>query len=355
MTEFTNSECEGLIGQNVVLGLACFFGITANLILLGFSLKHGCGGLSPDKLLITNFAVADLIALMFSLPLHVRAINGSSDLKDNNICLARFFIMFTCFAVNITTLATIGIDRYDAICRAPIRKMTSRTTAHCIVFIWAFACFTAVAGGTGHILTVAHGQHVCARPEQVFNKIANTGKFVMLAVVTLWIVPSLGIIFNRFYGIASYVREYSSHLRTVLGTSGVRKEVKLTKICLVMIITYLSLWVTFAIMVILRNRFSSVSVHCAYLWAYSLAYCSFAVVPIEYMVLDRRLLIGVYQNCVRRPKSKVKPKESGYPIGRDGKATHTTNSQPNERPIQSTMHESPNRATKNINSSIAFQ
>lgn len=263
--------------------------------------------------------------------------------------------MFTCFAVNITTLATIGIDRYDAICRAPIRKMTSRTTAHCIVFIWAFACFTAVAGGTGHILTVAHGKHVCARPEQVFNKIANTGKFVMLAVVTLWIVPSLGIIFNRFYGIASYVREYSSHLRSVLGTSGVRKEVKLTKICLVMIITYLSLWVTFAIMVILRNRFSSVSVHCAYLWAYSLAYCSFAVVPIEYMVLDRRLLIGVYQNCVRRPKSKVKPKESSYQFGRDGKATHTTSSQPNERPIQSTMHESPNRATKNINSSIAFQ
>ena len=52
MTEFTNSECEGLIGQNVVLGLAGFF--------------------------------VDLIALMLSLPLHVRAINGSSDLKDNN-------------------------------------------------------------------------------------------------------------------------------------------------------------------------------------------------------------------------------------------------------------------------------
>ena len=84
MTEFTNSECEGLIGHNVVLGLAGFFGISANLILLGFSLKHGCSGLSPDKLLITNFAVADLIALMLSLPLHVRAINGSSDLEDNN-------------------------------------------------------------------------------------------------------------------------------------------------------------------------------------------------------------------------------------------------------------------------------
>ena len=264
--------------------------------------------------------------------------------------------MFTCFAVNITTLATIGIDRYDAICRAPVRKMTSQRTAYYIIFIWTFACFTAVAGGTGHILTVANGKHVCGRPEQVFNKMANTGKFVMLAVVAVWIVPSLGVMFHRFYGIVRYVREHSSHLRSVLGTSGVKKEVKLTKICVVMVITYLTLWVTFAIMVILRNRFSSVPFHCAYLWAYSLAYCSFAVVPIEYMVLDRRLLIGVYQNCMQRPQSKVRAKESSCQIGRGGKGTSTTDSQPNERRNQNTMHESPARATKNINSfSIAFQ
>ena len=80
----TNAECKGLVAQNAVLGLACFLGIIANLILLGFSLKNGRGGLSPDKLLITNFAVADLVALLFSLPLHVKALNGSSDLADNN-------------------------------------------------------------------------------------------------------------------------------------------------------------------------------------------------------------------------------------------------------------------------------
>ena len=156
--------------------------------------------------------------------------------------------MFTCFAVNITTLATIGIDRYDAICRAPVSKMTSQRAAYYIIFIWTFVCFTAVAGGTGHILTVVHGKHVCGRPEEVFNKIANTRKFVMLAVVTLWIVPSLGIMFHHFYGIVRYVREHSSHLRSVPSASGVKKEVKLTKICVVVMITYLSLWVTFAIM-----------------------------------------------------------------------------------------------------------
>ncbi|XP_015753856.1 PREDICTED: putative ATP-dependent RNA helicase TDRD9 [Acropora digitifera] len=64
--------------------VAANIGINSSGSTVVASLKHGCGGLSPDKLLITNFAVADLIALMFSLPLHIRAINGSSDLKDNN-------------------------------------------------------------------------------------------------------------------------------------------------------------------------------------------------------------------------------------------------------------------------------
>ena len=84
MALLTNAVCKGLVGQNIALGLACFFGIIANLILLGFSFKNGRAGLTPDKLLIINFAVADLVALLFSLPLHVKAINGSLDLMDNN-------------------------------------------------------------------------------------------------------------------------------------------------------------------------------------------------------------------------------------------------------------------------------
>ena len=206
--------------------------------------------------------------------------------------------MFTCFAVNIMTLATIAIDRYDAICRAPVRKMTRRKTAYYLAFIWLFACFTVVPGGIGHILTVVRGKPLCSSPGRVFDKRALTGKSVMLVVVTIWIVPSLCVIFNRFYGIVKYVREHSSHLRDVLGKSGVQKEVKLTKICVAMIITYLSLWLMFAIMVILRNRFTSLPIHCAYLWAYSLAYSSFAVVPIQYMILDKRF----WKDCVGKSK-----------------------------------------------------
>lgn len=106
--------------------------------------------------------------------------------------------------------------------------------------------------------------------------------------------------FYRFYAIVKYVQEHSAHLRSVLGTVGVKREVKLTKICVAMVVTYLGFWVMFAVMVVLRNMFSSVAVHCAYLWSHSLAYSSFTVVPIEYMVLDKRLLAYVWQTFSRK-------------------------------------------------------
>lgn len=221
--------------------------------------------------------------------------------------------MFTCFAVNIMTLATIAVDRYDAICLAPNRKITCKKTAYYLVFIWLFSCCTVVPGGTGHILTAFEGGHVCNRPGREIHTQALTGKTAMLAVVTLWIVPSLCIIFYRFHGIVKYVREYSSHLRSVLGTSGVQKEVKLTKICIAMVVTYLGSWLLFAIMVGLRNSYSSLAVHCTYLWAYSLAYSSFTVVPVEYMILDRRFRSSIWRKSRRRSR-KVSPNHGGGSI-----------------------------------------
>ena len=293
-------QCPGLAAQNIALGTSCFLGIIANSIILAFIFKSRHRGLTPDKILITNFAGVDLIACLVSLPLHMRAINGGSGLADNGVCLVRFFTMFTSFAVNIMTLASISIDRYDAICRAPFREITLRKTVYHLVFIWLFAVCTAAAGGCGHVLTAARSEHVCLSPGREIPSAALAGKSVMLAIVTLWIVPSLAIMFYRFYAIVKYVQEHSAYLRSVLGTVGVKREVKLTRTCAAMVITYLSCWVMFAVMVMLRNMFSSLTVHCTYLWSHSLAYSSFTVVPFEYMVLDKRLLTFVWQRFARR-------------------------------------------------------
>jgi len=43
-----NALCGGLLGQNVLLGIACFLGVTVNSVLLVFSFKYRRGDLTPD-------------------------------------------------------------------------------------------------------------------------------------------------------------------------------------------------------------------------------------------------------------------------------------------------------------------
>ena len=82
--EQTNGRCRGLVAQNVFLGVVCFLGITTNSVLLAFIWKYRHGTLTPDKMLLMNYAAVDLIACLVSLPLHITALNGSLDLADND-------------------------------------------------------------------------------------------------------------------------------------------------------------------------------------------------------------------------------------------------------------------------------
>ena len=295
--------CPALVVQNAILGTCCLLGILSNSILIRFTFRHRRGEIMPDKLLIANFAIVDLVACIIGLPLHITAING---LSENAVCLARFLTTFTSFAVNIMTLAAISIDRYDALCQAPLRKITLRKASYGVLFIWLFASSTTVIGGVGHILTSVHGERVCLAPGREIPAYVKVGKLAMLFVVSLWILPSIFVIFRSFFGIVKHVRNHSASLHSILGASGVKREVTLTKICIVIIVTYLGLWVPFAVMVMLRNARSSLIVHCSYLWAYSFAFCSFTVVPIEYMILDKRFLSYVIRQLFRRGKVSAK-------------------------------------------------
>lgn len=49
----TNAECPGLTALNAVLGVSCFYGTAANLVILIFTiLKHRHQGLTPDRILL---------------------------------------------------------------------------------------------------------------------------------------------------------------------------------------------------------------------------------------------------------------------------------------------------------------
>ena len=110
----------------------------------------------------------------------------------------------------------------------------------------------------------------------------------MIAVVALWIFPSLAIMSNRFVGIRNSVKEHSQHIQQILGKTRANREINLTKTCAGFCVTYLVLWISFAICIIIRNQLRSLAAHCAYQWAFAAAYLSFSSVSVEYIIMDKR-------------------------------------------------------------------
>ena len=280
--------CPGLQAQNAVLIVTLLVGTASNVWLMMLIVNHRKRRWTPDKILIINLAVVDLLGCLTSLPLHLIFLNTKLSSWSSAVCLARFHTMFTYFAVNVMTVAGISVDRYDAICCIPHRKMTSLKAFLIVVFVWVFAFCSTLAGGSIFLVTHLESWNSCTYYGKIIPTRERTGRSIMIAVVAIWIIPSIGIMINRFIGIMRCVRGHFQHIRQILRNTKMRREISLTKTCVSFAVTYLVLWGGFAICVVIRNQLTSLEAHCAFLWSYTLAYLSFTAVSIEYIIMDKR-------------------------------------------------------------------
>ena len=97
------------------------------------------------------------------------------------------------------TVAGISVDRYDAICCIPHRKMTSLKAFLIVVFVWVFAFCSTLAGGSIFLVTHLESWNSCTYYGKIIPTRERTGRSIMIAVVAIWIIPSIGIMINRFY------------------------------------------------------------------------------------------------------------------------------------------------------------
>ena len=280
--------CPGLQVQNTLLGFTFLVGIVSNVWLVILIAKHRKHQWTPDKIFIINLGVVDLLACVSSLPLHLVFLNTRLNRWSSAVCLARFYTMFSFFAVNIMTMAAISVDRNDAICCVPYRKMTSSKAVLTVVFVWFFALCSTAAGGSVFFINHLESKAACTYYGEAISVTGRRARGIMIAIVALWIFPSLAIMTNRFIGIMRFVKEHSQQIQEILGHTRAKREISLTKTCVGFCVTYLMLWSSFAICIIIRNQLNSLEAHCAFLWTYTAAYSSFSAVAVEYIIMDKR-------------------------------------------------------------------
>lgn len=264
-------------------------GTVANILLLLFVKKEWKKSKTPDKILIVNLAVADILGLVVGVPLKVTTILNMDSFFQcdlRHLGMVQFATQATCHFANLGTLAVVSRDRFDALTKFPHeRLLTLKRARFVVVGLW----FLSVLSGT---LTVTGPMELSC--PAIDNLPSQTSGAVIgrILIVSVWMCVCITLTCHWLSSAARRIRKHRQQIQEMFGGRQALMEVRFTKTVAACSVTYLLFWLPCGIAVFVWGVLGSAS-HCFVLWTNSLEYTSFAAMPLIYMAMDRRLNLAV--------------------------------------------------------------
>ena len=215
----------------------------------------------PNKYFIACLAVADLLVGIFIGPLWVHQLNFESQ-QTTSLHLCRFIVWIDTSALtaSIYTLTFISFDRYLKISK-PLQyrsRMTTSRSLKIIFIIWfistAFATYAATpdSGSKGILATGSQCRHV---HDDIKNKVFYT--FVLVGVFfipTIIIIVMYALIFIVAHKRQKMLRngELGETCTGPDQRSGLRQDLKIVRMLLIVIGVFLFCWFPYVILNMLR-------------------------------------------------------------------------------------------------------
>ncbi|XP_015248323.1 galanin receptor type 1b [Cyprinodon tularosa] len=143
----------------VVFGLIFVIGVLGNsLVMLVIGRVKPSGGaraLSPTNIFIVNLSVADLLFLLFCVPLHATIYSLPEWVFGAFLCKFGHFFTTVSMLVSILTLVAMSVDRYIAVVRskssACVRSRRKALVGLCV--IWSMSLLCSVPVAQSYVLT----------------------------------------------------------------------------------------------------------------------------------------------------------------------------------------------------------
>ena len=280
-------------------------GIACNVPLVIFVLQKRAPHLSPDMLLILNLAGCNLLGLLVSLPLHTAQIvqqDYNGEIPSGRICVIRLFTLFVLYNESLFTLQAIAFDRADVLKHFQHqRKLNSMKTKFLILGILLASVVTTSVALLGEILKAVNPsqQNVVCPAFRPFHEMsyqtweARITSITSSVTITFCTLTSCLYIFISFLKVTISIRKHRDQIEAQFGIRRATAEIKFTKKAFALTISYISTWAPFGVFNILRRRILTKRILCAFMWTMSTSYLSFIVVPVVYMIMDRRIWIKI--------------------------------------------------------------
>ena len=275
------------------------FGLLANTQLLIFAINQLKLRKTPDKVLILNLATVNLVALAVCLPMHINDMaEGSVDPSHYNIqiCHWGFTLLLVFFFSNLSTLATIAIDRFEALTRFEHqRKFRFKTAVYGTFAIWTLSLAVAMVTCREQATTVPF----CAYASETSFATVYKDLIARVLIITLFVSTCCSVITHFLLLAARHIRKHRNKMEEMFGPREGQQKIDFTKICIAFSFAYIMTWVPYGVVSTAYTFLPSYWTFCAYQWTKLLAFACFVIIPIVYMIMDKRVLefLRRFLNC----------------------------------------------------------
>ena len=122
-----------------------------------------------------------------------------------------------------------------------------------------------------------------ATKNRIFSSVA------IIVVVTVWLTPSNTVISSSLCFVSRQVKQHIATVCNTLGTRQTLQKIKLFRAAVYLVVAYTIIWAPFGVSRGIKNSISTPFVDCFYALSYTLSYSAFAVIPILYIMTDKRI------------------------------------------------------------------
>ncbi|EDO35642.1 predicted protein [Nematostella vectensis] len=273
-----------------------FVGLIGNLLVCSVVRSRTVRSSATNHILL-NLAIADILGCLVNLP--IMFVTFYVDFQNNfleSLSDAHFVLTVTTgFPVCLCHLL-LSVDRYDAIVNPFHRRVTVPRMKRVSIVLWGVSLG---AGLIAAVLVVIIPTHWLILHDDSPHFIAGE---VLNGVGTAVILSILTVMLYSFVKVRTSFRVHNTHMVQALGQAKVDKEMRLTKVAVLLIASFT---VTCLPWVFMRLVYS-ITGHqdkAAYILSYCLLYLSHAINPLLYTSLMRQFKRVMYHKihcCFRR-------------------------------------------------------
>ena len=261
--------------------------IFGGIMMLKFSLHGITPGNDTMKYIVRYLSMSNLLVGIVAMPLNAYVQMCQGELSCNIACLSRYFFTFIFSTDSLIILATLCHFKRDLIVKVPFGKTACVTSANKrrLIIIYKLISFVPnviLAGGYLYLM-VADNTPPC-RPDEKYKKTTHYYLGMAEGVKT-------GILFSVCFTViikdVSKIRKTLADQASRVGQSSVR-GVQTSKVTanIYFAVVFIVMWIPFSVIAAFASYIPPVYYEDAFTVGYTLAYTSFALLPICYALTD---------------------------------------------------------------------